>query len=273
MDIVRTIADWILGTSTSLFPTVDRPALERALRAGITHLEIVIRRADDVDQLEPIVRTVNELGMIVHSVHLPYGRQIDPSSLDPTMRRKTVAYQADILRAVADWRPKVAVLHPSSEPIEPGEREARLEVCRDSLAQIAEAAHGAGILLCVECLPRTCLGNSSDEILRLQSGIDHLGVCCDVNHLFKEAPENFIERVGDRIQAVHISDNDGVDERHWVPGKGVIDWQAVLRALARIGYPGPCMFEARARSGEPPVQAEDLATWWTSIKSAVGSNS
>jgi sugar phosphate isomerase/epimerase len=77
---------------------------------------------------------------------------------------------------------------------------------------------------------------------------DHpeLGVCCDVNHLFKEAPQQFIERLGSRIVTTHISDNDGTDEKHWLPGNGIIQWDAVIDALVRVGYRGPIMHEVRS---------------------------
>lgn len=117
----------------------------------------------------------------------------------------------------------------------------REEFCR----QVKEAAEAKtyGVELVIECLPRTCLGNSSEEILWLLEGNENLGVCCDVNHLLKETPEEFIQKVGQRITTLHISDYDGLDERHWAPGEGIIDWNLVIASLLAADYSGPFLFE------------------------------
>lgn len=262
VDYRNSLLKWELGTSTSLFPTLDQESFDTALRAGITRLELVVTGEQSIEPLSEIVDVAIKMGFGIHSVHLPYGRNFDPSEPETDKRQEVVARQARILDRVAEWGPKVAVIHPSGEPIADEERELRLKVCKDALARLAQAAAKVDIQLCVECLPRTCLGNNSDEILLLQDGIDELGVCCDVNHLFKETPEQFIRRMGERIKTVHISDNDGLDERHWAPGKGIIDWDAVLRALVEAGYNGPLVFEARSSRGEPPLDPQELKEWW-----------
>ena len=142
-----------------------------------------------------------------------------------------------------------------------GRRE-RLEACRSALFELGERATALGIRLCVECLPRTCLGNTSAEVRELIDGNEAVAVCCDVNHLLQETPQAFIGAVGGRIEAVHISDYDGVDERHWVPGRGVIDWPAVVAALARAGFAGPFMFEVVSRKDQEPVDPHVLGEWW-----------
>ncbi len=134
-------------------------------------------------------------------------------------------------------------LLPNFEPNPVEERETRLEACRRSLAVLSVEAETYEVELVIECLPRTCLGNSSEEILWLLEGNENLGVCCDVNHLLKETPEEFIQKVGTGITTLHISDYDGLDEKHWPPGEGIIEWNLVLESLISIGYSGPFLFE------------------------------
>ncbi len=256
---------WSLGTSTALFRSLDQAGLEKARAAGITHLEIVLR-ADDPhpESKQEFVGWAKALGMTVHSVHLPFNWEWDVSEPDPTKRKAIVANHLRLLQEAAEWRPVTAIIHPSFEPIPPSAREERIEACREGLYELGKGAAALGVLLCAECLPRTCLGNTSAEILRLVGGIPDVAVCCDTNHLLQETPQAFIRAVGSRIKAVHISDYDGVDERHWVPGKGVIEWRQVIDALAEAGFPGPFMFEARSRAEEEPVDPRDLGEWWRS---------
>jgi sugar phosphate isomerase/epimerase len=41
----------------------------------------------------------------------------------------------------------------------------------------------------------------------------------------------------------HFSDNDGTTNAHWRPGKGKVDWQALLAALQATGYDGTLSIE------------------------------
>ena len=38
---------------------------------------------------------------------------------------------------------------------------------------------------------------------------------------------------------------DGVDERHWLPGEGIVPWKEVVTTLMESGYRGPFLFELR----------------------------
>ncbi|MCE5218704.1 sugar phosphate isomerase/epimerase, partial [bacterium] len=46
------------------------------------------------------------------------------------------------------------------------------------------------------------------------------------------------------LATLHISDHDGIDERHWIPGRGIVNWQDFAAGLDDIGYTGCLMHEA-----------------------------
>ncbi|MFP3195481.1 MAG: TIM barrel protein [Caldivirga sp.] len=54
--------------------------------------------------------------------------------------------------------------------------------------------------------------------------MDNFGAVLDVGHLnaAKELIPLSIEKLGDRVFYVHASDNDGRDNYHWSPGRGVV---------------------------------------------------
>lgn len=56
--------------------------------------------------------------------------------------------------------------------------------------------------------------------------------------------------VGSRIKALHISDNGGVNEAHCMPGKGIIDWRQVIKAIKDINYTGTLNFETHVKTVE-----------------------
>jgi len=221
-------------------------------QAGIHCVELAWRN-DVIDLLDPVnerlvesfVGKIREMGMEVWTMHLPYGPEWDVSAVDSAASGAAIGRHIRLLNLANRWNIRNAVLHPSWEPIGDKERPARRAACKRSLSALAEEAERLQVRIAVECLPRTCLGNTSGEMTELVGADDRLGVCCDVNHLVRETPQHFIRRLGPRIVTVHMSDNDGTDEKHWLPGKGVIDWNEVIGALAENGYRGPFLFEVR----------------------------
>ena len=86
------------------------------------------------------------------------------------------------------------------------------------------------------------------------------GACLDVNHLmdrFTELPQ-VVASLGPRLFALHLSDYDGVDEKHWPPMQGVIDWAGFLSALNDVGFAGPLNYEARLDGQTPAERLESL---------------
>ena len=142
------------------------------------------------------------------------------------------------------------VLHPSGEPICDTEREAHLYSAKESLNSLAEIASSCGGAMAVEDLPRTCLAHNTEEMLDLLSANEKLRVCFDSNHLTCDDNIRFIKTLGDKIITVHISDYDLVDEKHWLPGMGKIDWEELISLLQSINYQGPFMNEVNITPGE-----------------------
>ena len=247
--------DWMTGTS---YKVSDTASLMQVRQAGLDCIELVLHGQPwDTDyerlaeEFTAIFRQARRAGLEVWSVHLPYGRHWDISATDQETREAVAGHLVKVLQLGESWGVGRAVLHPSYEPIFPEERPLRLEACQASLRELAARTAALNIRIAVECLPRTCLGNTGDEMLELVSVSDDLIVCCDVNHLLQEKPEQFIRKVGSRIGTVHLSDYDGKDEKHWMPGEGIIDWNKVLMELTDQGYQGAFMFEVR----NPPPEA------------------
>ena len=184
----------------------------------------------------------DQYGVKLHSMHLPFMpfTQIDISA--PLLADGTVEYYRGLIEKGASIGIRIFVLHPSGEPIKE-ERSIRLETAKKSLARLAEIASANGAVIAVENLPRTCLGRNSAEIAELLSAHEDLRACFDTNHLLAEPLADFMRNIKDRIITTHISDYDFVNERHWLPGEGKIDWQEILSVLAEIGYEGPWMYE------------------------------
>jgi len=183
------------------------------------------------------------------SVHALFGGPDDISVLDEPARTSAVAETLNAVQLAGELDADFVIVHASAEPIEDSERAARIAQCRKSLAELTDAAQKASTRITVELLPRTCLGNTVEELVALLGGLDGeaFGVCLDANHemdRWRELPA-YVKALGDKLWTLHISDYDGVDEKHWMPGKGVVDWGAFARALRGIDFRGPFNYEGR----------------------------
>jgi len=82
--------------------------------------------------------------------------------------------------------------------------------------------------------------SSTDAVINVlkESGASNVGVILDVAHVHagKEYLALVIPKLGDLIKLVHLSDNDGTQAYHLPPGRGNIDFPAVIHSLKRIGY-------------------------------------
>ncbi|MEM1607442.1 MAG: sugar phosphate isomerase/epimerase family protein [Candidatus Bathyarchaeia archaeon] len=98
-----------------------------------------------------------------------------------------------------------------------------------------------GLKLCLEPRVGENISNT-DAMLRLLDAVDseNFGAVLDVGHLHaqKEILPLSVEKLGSKIFYVHASDNDGRENYHLPPGRGTVDWDALILALNKHGYRG-----------------------------------
>lgn len=194
----------------------------------------------------------------IWSFHLPFAPFSVLDISNKNLSIQTIQYFSELIKKATDIGIDKFILHPSGEPIGDDERSERLKIAKESLHKLAEIASAYGGVIAVEDLPRTCLGNNSTEILDLISANDKLRVCFDTNHLLKENAVDFVKNVGDKIITTHISDYDFINERHWLPGEGLLDWQGLLKALKDVNYKGPWLYEIDLKGTKTICRERDL---------------
>lgn len=266
--------DWKPGVSIPVNVDNVQEHMTWAAEAGFVWLEADMTPLgigeDAAGKIDAYKKAADEAGLAIWSVHIPFGKSWDPSATDPEQRRKglfRILKAMDLARGFGPYR--MAVIHPSFEPVAPEERGAKMTALKESLDELGPVFREKyGVSLALECLPRTCLVNSSTEaldVLRDRPGIVN---CFDTNHLLQEKPEHYAKVVGAHIKTIHVSDYDAVNERHWIPGRGVIDWHAVAKALQDAGYDGPWMFEVTTTPWKDDMKRyyTDLMASWEQLK-------
>lgn len=71
------------------------------------------------------------------------------------------------------------------------------------------------------------------------------GFCLDTGHLLLVGGDikNTIVKLGDRIAAFHVHDNNGITDQHLAPYMGVQDWDAFIDGLRAIRFDKTLSFE------------------------------
>lgn len=193
------------------------------------------------------IEEIKKTPLYFNGVHIPFGDFWDYSALDEGVRKNAVEYTKKIFEKINPLNPHCYILHGSFEPIADCDRSAKLTQLKKSLLELLPHTSA---LICVEDLPRTCLLNTSGETLALLNECKGVCICLDSNHFLHETPENAVLALGGAIKTTHISDYDFVDERHWLPKKGKINWNAFIGALESTGYNGVFNYEVGTASAE-----------------------
>ncbi|MCL1857855.1 MAG: sugar phosphate isomerase/epimerase [Oscillospiraceae bacterium] len=78
-----------------------------------------------------------------------------------------------------------------------------------------------------------------------------LGFCFDSGHWNLFMPElDLLTLYGDRLMALHLHDNDGINDWHALPLSGNIDWDDIKTKLKSAGYKGSIALEVGNKNFE-----------------------
>lgn len=248
--------NWEIGLSSEIlghYEGHNEQGFERYKKAGIKYAELALSK-DELEEYdfyenpEKLLEAARSNGVELWSFHVPFSQCFDVSSLDAQKSAEAMAIMEKGIRSAIKIGIKTIVIHPSSEPNDDDTRQDKMEKSIENLRYLAKICDENGARLAVEVLPRTCLGNSSFDIITYLNEIPEIDVCFDTNHLLMQTNEDFLDdliyhNMHGRIRTVHISDYDFIDERHRLPGDGINDWEAIMSALEELDYSGVFMYE------------------------------
>jgi len=195
--------------------------------------------------------TLERVGLYPHSIHSPF-TVYNLASPDEEIRNKGVAVIADSMRFLAELGGRTAVVHPTAKP-KPGMPSYELETMGasteysfESISELVKVSEETGIRIALEnlaSLNMTCRPLESMQELRTFIAAfppANVGLCLDVGHSLISGlnPAQQARVASERLYALHLQDGDGQDDRHWVPGRGSVDWPSLAAALSDIEFDG-----------------------------------
>ena len=197
----------------------------------------------------------NAGGIEVASIHIPFGGdRWNIAHLDETLRKANIRDIRDFLSRTDPLKSKLFTIHGSGEPIAEHDRPIVIAQMQKSLSELLPDIEERKAFLNVEILPRSCIGRTAEELQCALAGFpETIGVNFDVNHLcgHPESVPDGIRLLSKRIRSLHLSDYDGVDECHWYPGEGILDWVEILTSVKTISHDVLLIFEVNHLAAAP----------------------
>jgi sugar phosphate isomerase/epimerase len=203
------------------------------------------------DQREATKRQLASRGLVVSNVNaftlFACGDTYHPTWIedDPAMRELRIRHTLDSIELAAEFGARTVSLQPGGPmigmSIDRGEAGRRFA---DGLRRVLAAARAHDVTLAIEPEPGLFIETSSEyldfknEFFRDEPLVK---MNCDVGHLFcvGEDPAGVIRAMPEQIAHVHLEDiGENRVHQHLTPGKGAIDFDAILEALRAIRYDG-----------------------------------
>jgi ribose 5-phosphate isomerase B len=243
---VKDLAVALSPTKSAFGPLLYAGDLESGPRAaaesGFTAVELSLRKPGDMTatQLEELLGAHHLSLSAIATGQSCLHDQFCLSTSDEEVRRRTVERLAEHIKMGARFNAPVIIggirgaLAGSEE-----ERKRQRFMAIESMRECTELADSLGSLLLLEPINRyeTNFVNSAEDGLELieEVGRPNLKLLLDSFHMNIEDANmaEAIEKAGDHLGYIHFADSN-----RQAPGRGHIDFDVILRALARINYSG-----------------------------------
>ena len=204
---------------------------------------------------------IEAAGITVFQTHGPWRSPQDATVEDRAERFQAMAKS---IRGSAYLGAKAMVIHPlmpygaksAENPVE------MRKINFDFFSSLCEVAREYGIVICYENMPFPLLPiHSAKHVADFAREInsDYFKVCLDTGHSIRcgEPLAEAVHSIGkDLLFALHVHDNDGLGDKHWLPCTGVGDWEGFSKALAEIGFDGVFSFETSVNGEYSPQEQE-----------------
>jgi len=249
-------------------------ALKRISDAGFAEVEINANSKRHLNprffprgELPHLRRLLEDLSLHPNSVHAPFS-ELDLSTPRSDLRRQTVDLLADTLEYCRAIGCPIMVVHPNHTDSLPIGPEAMKRNSVEALRELANRAEDLGVKIALENMIDKEGGRFGSRVADLRKIIEEagsplMGICLDTGHTnllpgSNVSQEEEIAQTGELLWTLHIDDNDGREDRHWLPGEGNIDWNQIIKGLRRANYQGVFMMEIQERTDPDELARRSL---------------
>lgn len=168
------------------------------------------------------IKMLNYYDLNLDNVHLPFDNVNNLWSEDRTARNNEIKVINNWLNECKDCGAEYVVMHNTQGT----NHSFNHSFGYDSHKSIIKEAENIGIKVAFE---NTQMFSYTDFLLN-EINSPNMGFCYDSSHDFVNGGSlgEILNKWKDKLIAVHLSDNDGLCDRHWIPGKGHVQWNNII---------------------------------------------
>jgi D-psicose/D-tagatose/L-ribulose 3-epimerase len=237
---------------TSSWSNDDLPTVDHAAALGLDAIEIPLMELDAIDP--GAIRERAEGAGLDVLTSVVCAEDTDPSSEDEAIRAAALEFLIGCVDATADMGADVFTgVTYSALGRRPDRRPTGADMQRaaDVLREAARHAAGRGVRIGIEPVNRYegFLVNTAAQALELMElvGEPNVGIHLDAYHMNLEEDDfrTPVELVAEHLVHFHLSES-----HRGIPGRGTVDWEAIMGALGDAGYTGYVGLESFAEVSE-----------------------
>lgn len=164
---------------------------------------------------------------------------------DPARRQQRIDHTLNCIDLAAEFGARTISLQPGGPLIGTSlTRDAAACLFAEGISQVLPRAKEKNLILAIEPEPGLLIESSAEYLEfknRFFKNDPNVLMNCDIGHLFcvGEDPADLIRKYADQVAHVHVEDiGKNRVHQHLTPGKGVIDFPDVFKALDDIDYAG-----------------------------------
>ena len=218
------------------------------------HAKCEISNEEFLDAVRRDKVLIDEAGLEVYQMHGPWRwpvKDYSPEDRADRMSRMKASIEGCAILGCKNW-----IIHNimpfGHEDLKLDKGEETWAMNREFFTELAKTAHKFDVNICLENMPMPNFSMTTPQNLLdfiAQMNDDCFKVCLDVGHAAVVPGVDPVESVyllKDFLHAVHIHDNLGKVDQHFIPFFGVVDWENVGKALREIGFKGVFSLEVEA---------------------------
>lgn len=207
-------------------------------------------------------KAIEAAGLMIHQTHGPW--RYPPQDATEADRKDRFEKMARSIEGTAILGSRHFIIHPIM-PFgvnDKGHEKETYELNLEFMGRLSRVGQENGVIVCFENMPFPGLSLASiPSILNFVKTInsDYFKMCLDTGHctMFDLPLPDAVRLIGtEYLYALHIHDNNGVNDLHWHPFNGVINWTDFGNALNEIGYKGVISLETSVSNKIPAVLKE-----------------
>lgn len=168
---------------------------------------------------------VKDAGLYIDNIHCPYMGTDRFWAEDKRDRQKEIDTYYSYIEACAKHEIPHMIMHVNDEnPVIES-----IELGLDSMITLVKRAEEYGVKVAIE----NTLNNHIIDMLLGEIPSENLGLCYDSSHdwIEGESRGTLLKKWKNRLFCTHLSDNNGKEDKHWIPGDGIVDWEQIVPSI------------------------------------------